>query len=161
MHRIPVYVHSITLDNDSNSPIMLLQELNGSRTLPIWIGVLEATVIASELERLQFSRPMTHDLLVAFIKNMGIEIVEVEISDLKDDTFYALITAKNGEIVSKIDARPSDAVAIALKTNAPIFVADQVMQKITTPSDQDAPTQTQNWDQLLENLRPEHFKYKM
>ncbi len=161
MHRIPVYVQSITLDPDSNSPILLLQELNGSRTLPIWIGVMEATAIASELERLQFTRPMTHDLLVTFIKEMGIELLEVEISEMKNDTFYAVITAKNGGIVSKIDARPSDAVAIALKTKAPIYVNDRVMQKIKMETTSDHSSQPQNWDQVLEELGPEHFKYKM
>lgn len=161
MHRIPVYVQSITLDPDSNSPVLLLQELNGSRTLPIWIGVMEATAIASELERLQFTRPMTHDLLVTFIKEMGIELLEVEITEMKNETFYAIITAKNGDLVSTIDARPSDAVAIALKTKAPIYVNEKVMQAISMKNTSDHSSQPQNWDQVLEELGPEHFKYKM
>ncbi|MEZ0328556.1 MAG: bifunctional nuclease family protein [Dissulfuribacterales bacterium] len=161
MHRIPVYVQSITLDPDSNSPVLLLQELNGSRTLPIWIGVMEATAIASELERLQFTRPMTHDLLVTFTQKMGIEILEVEISEMENDTFYAVITARNGELVSTIDARPSDAVAIALKTKAPIYVNDRVMQKVKMETASSHPSQPQNWDNVLEELGPEHFKYKM
>lgn len=161
MHRIPVYVQSITLDPDSNSPVLLLQELNGSRTLPIWIGVMEATAIASELERLQFTRPMTHDLLVTFTQKMGIEILEVEISEMKNDTFYAIITARNGELISTIDARPSDAVAIALKTKAPIYVNDRVMQKVKMETASGHPSQPQNWENALEELGPEHFKYKM
>lgn len=161
MHRIPVYVQSITLDSDSNSPVLLLQELNGVRTLPIWIGVMEATAIASELERLQFTRPMTHDLLVTITQKMGIEILEVEISEMKNDTFYAVITAKNRDLVSTIDARPSDAVAIALKTKAPIYVNEKVMQKIKMETELEHSSQPQNLNQLLEELGPEHFKYKM
>jgi len=161
MHRIPVYVKSITLDPDSNSPVMLLQELNGPRTLPIWIGVMEATAIASELERLHFTRPMTHDLLVAFIKKMGIEILEIEISEIKNDTFYALITAQHGDLTTTIDARPSDAVAIALKTKAPIYVNERVLQRIQLETAINDSSQPQNWNQLLEELGPEHFKYKM
>lgn len=161
MQRIPVYVQSVTLDSDANSPVLLLQEVNGSRILPIWIGVMEATAIASELERLQFTRPMTHDLLVTLTQKMGIEILEVEISEIKNDTFYAIITAKNGDIISTIDARPSDAVAIALKTKAPIYVNDRVMQKIKMETTSDQLSHPKNWDQVLEELGPEHFKYKM
>jgi len=161
MHRIPVYVQSITLDPDSNSPVLLLQELNGTRTLPIWIGVMEATAIASELERLQFTRPMTHDLLVTFAQKMGIEILEVEISEMKNDTFYAVITAKNHDLVSTIDARPSDAVAVALKTKAPIYVNERVMRVIQLENALNGTSQQQNLNQVLEELGPEHFKYKM
>ncbi len=166
MASVSMYVHAITLDVESNSPILILKEVGGDRTLPIWIGLLEATAIATEMEKIQFARPMTHDLLVNLLRVMGIEIPKIEVSDLKDNTYYALITLKQGDRITNVDARPSDAVAIALRANAQIFVNDSVLRK-TQPPKQDAvmetelPQQKDKWTKILEELDPKTFKYKM
>ncbi|NIA08606.1 MAG: bifunctional nuclease family protein [Nitrospiraceae bacterium] len=166
MADVSMYVHAITLDIESNSPILILKEVGGDRTLSIWIGLLEATAIATEMEKIQFARPMTHDLLVNLLKVMGIEITKVEVSDLKDNTYYAFITLKQGDHIASVDARPSDAVAIALRADAQIFVNDSVLKETQSPKqglimEADFPEEKDKWTKILEELDPKTFKYKM
>jgi bifunctional DNase/RNase len=166
MSNISMYVHAITLDTDSNSPILILKEENGERTLPIWIGLLEATAIATEMEKIEFARPMTHDLSVNLLKKMEIKIPRIEISDLKDNTYYALITLKQGDRELTVDARPSDAVAIALRAEARIFVNESVLIK-TQPTEGTAINgkrtlkEKEKWAKILEEMDPDAFKYKI
>lgn len=167
MSNIAMYVHAITLDADSNSPILILKEENGERTLPIWIGLLEATAIATEMEKIEFARPMTHDLSVNLLKKMEIKIPRIEISDLKDNTYYALITLRQGDRELTVDARPSDAVAIALRAKAQIFVNESVL-KITQPTKgtiikngEKIPAEEKKWAKILEEMDPATFKYKI
>jgi len=166
MHLLPVKIHAITMDPDSNSPILILKEEGGKRSLPIWIGLVEATAIATEMEKINFVRPMTHDLAANLLKAVGIEITRVAVTDLKDDTFYAVITLKAGGREVDVDARPSDAIAIALRTNAKIFVSEKVMQKAapqepTTLYEEDMPKEKKRLAELLEELDPQSLKYKM
>ncbi len=162
----PMLVSGLTLDPLTNSPIVILKEVDGDRTLPIWIGLLEATAIASELEGIKFSRPMTHDLLKTIIDKIDIEINKVEVCDLKNNTYYALIhLIHKGKEIS-IDARPSDALALSLRVDAPIFVDEEVIEKskqIDLTMDPEVKTeQGQKWQEILEKLDPEDFgKYKM
>ena len=167
MSNIAMYVHAITLDADSNSPILILKEENGERTLPIWIGLLEATAIATEMEKIEFARPMTHDLSVNLLKKMEIKIPRIEISDLKDNTYYALITLKQGDRELTVDARPSDAVAIALRAEAQIFVNESVL-KITQPTKgtvikngEKTPDEEGRWAKILEEMDPAAVRYKI
>ena len=162
-----MYVHAITLDADTNSPILILKEENGERTLPIWIGLLEATAIATEMEKIEFARPMTHDLSVNLLKKMEIKIPRIEISDLKDNTYYALITIKQGDRELTVDARPSDAVAIALRAEARIFVNESVL-RITQPtkgtvikSGERTPAEEKKWSKILEEMDPSAVRYKI
>ena len=161
-------ISSINMDPVTNSPIIILEEIEGKQTLPIWIGLLEATAIASEIEGVRFSRPMTHDLLKNIMDKTDIKINRIEICDLKDNTYYALIhmTMKNETL--SIDSRPSDAIAIALRTKAPIFVSDEVLKKskqIEATKEgvaTDKSEQGKKWQDILEKLNPEDFgKYKM
>ena len=167
MSNISMYVHAITLDADSNSPILILKEENGERTLPIWIGLLEATAIATEMEKIEFTRPMTHDLSVNLLKKMEIKIPRIEISDLKDNTYYALITLKQGDRELTVDARPSDAVAIALRAEARIFVNESVLRIIqptegtVIKSGERTPTEEKKWAKILEEMDPATVKYKI
>jgi bifunctional DNase/RNase len=163
-----VKISSLNMDPVTNSPIIILKEIEGEETLPIWIGLLEATAIASEIEGVKFSRPMTHDLLKNVIDKMDIKVKKVEICDLKDNTYYAFIhLTKNGKTLT-IDSRPSDAIALALRTEAPIFVSDEVLEKSkemeaakeSVPVDKSE--QGKKWQDILEKLDPEDFgKYKM
>lgn len=154
-------ISEIAIDSLTNSPILILKELDGERTLPIWIGLLEANAIASELKGVRFSRPMTHDLLKNIMELIGAKVNKVEICDLKDNTYYALIhiTHKGKEI--SIDARPSDAMALSLRMNAPIFVSEEVINKssqINLKSEpEDKSEQGKKWQKILENLDPEDF----
>ena len=161
-------ISSLNMDQVTNSPIIILKEIEGERTLPIWIGLLEATAIASEIEGVKFSRPMTHDLLKSFMDKTDIKVNKIEICDLRDNTYYALIHLTSRGKTLSIDSRPSDAIALALRARAPIFVSDEVLKKskqieVTEESvAADKSKQGKKWQDVLEKLRPEDFgKYKM
>jgi len=156
----------LTIDPFTNSPIMILKDVASDKAVPIWIGLLEATAIASELENIKFSRPMTHDLLKNIMELMETQVRKVEVCDLRDNTYFALIYLSRGGSEVTIDARPSDAIAIALRTKAPIFVAEVVIQKARRVdlSAKEAITSddAKKWTEILESLDPEDFgKYKM
>lgn len=158
---IRMIVQGLTIDPASNSPILILKEPEGERSLPIWIGLLEATAIASELEKVAFARPMTHDLLRNVITSLDHSITKVEVVDLKDNTFYALVHLLGPEGERVIDARPSDAVALALRAEAPIFVAPKVLEAAGGAEAVASPDEDK-WKDLLEKMDPEDFgKYKM
>ncbi len=159
-------VSGLTIDPFTNSPIMILKDVASDKAVPIWIGLLEATAIASELENIKFSRPMTHDLLKNIMELMETQVTKVEVCDLRDNTYFALIYLSRGGNEITIDARPSDAIAIALRTKAPIFVADVVIKKARRVdlSAQEAITteDAKKWTEILEGLDPDDFgKYKM
>lgn len=156
-------VKGLTLDPLTSMPVILLKDLKGRKTIPIWIGILEASAIAAELERVTLSRPMTHDLLRNVIRTLGADVIMVEVNDLRDNTFYATIYLKKGKKEIAVDARPSDAIALALRVNCPIFVSDKVIDRskridLTTK----IKTEKGDWEGILEKLTPEDFgKYKM
>jgi len=162
----PMAISGLTVDPLTNSPIVILKEIDGERTLPIWIGLLEATAIASELEGIKFSRPMTHDLLKNIMGLIEVKVNRVEVCELKNNTYYALIhLSHKGKDIS-IDARPSDALALSLRVNAPIFVAEEVInqsKQIDLKAEpEDKSEQGKKWQEILEKLNPEDFgKYKM
>jgi len=145
---------------------MILKDVDSDKAVPIWIGLLEATAIASELENIKFSRPMTHDLLKTVIDVMEVEVKRIEVCDLKDNTYYALIFLNNKDKEISIDARPSDAIALALRTKAPIFVEELVIQKsrrVDLRGQEVVTTEEgKKWTEILESLDPDDFgKYKM
>ncbi|OQY50391.1 MAG: hypothetical protein B6240_01750 [Desulfobacteraceae bacterium 4572_87] len=162
----PMSISGLTVDPITNSPIVILREIDGDATLPIWIGLLEATAIASELEGIKFSRPMTHDLLKNMMDMVHIRVTRIEICDLRDNTYYARINFDfNGKKMS-IDARPSDAIALSLRLDAPIFVSEDVINRSTQidlkSEAQDKTEKGKKWQEILENLDPDDFgKYKM
>jgi bifunctional DNase/RNase len=163
---IPMAISGITVDPLTNSPIVILKAVEGDQTLPIWIGLLEATAIASELEGIKFSRPMTHDLFRNMMEMVDIKVLKIEVCDLKNNTYYALIHFSQGEREMTIDARPSDALALSLRVNAPIFVAEKVIDKSSQidlkAEPEDKSEEGKKWQDILEKLNPEDFgKYKM
>ena len=165
MYRTMV-VSGLTMDPVTNSPIVILKEINGEKTLPIWIGLLEATAIASELEGVKFSRPMTHDLLKNMMELINVKVIKIEVCDLKNNTYYALIHFRMGDKEMSIDARPSDALALSLRVNAPIFVAEKVIDQSSQidlkAEPEDKSEQGKKWQDILEKLNPDDFgKYKM
>ncbi len=159
-------VYGLTIDPFTNAPIVILKDLEEKNALPIWIGVLEASAIATELEKIQFSRPMTHDLLKEILKSMDITVPRVEVNDLRENIYYATIHMVSKDKTIVIDARPSDAIALALRTSSPIFVDKKVLDKSRNidlrsgSGKKDA--SSKDLIDMIENLSPESFgKYKM
>jgi bifunctional DNase/RNase len=154
------------MDPASNTPIIILKSEEDEQAVPIWIGLLEATSIASALQNIKYDRPMTHDLLKNFADTLEISIVKVEVCDLKDNTFYARIYFVSKDQSFDIDARPSDAIALALRFKAPIYVEDSVMQKSKITDSEaevvDTSEEGKKWADYLANLSPDDFgKYKV
>lgn len=159
-------VTGLVMDPQTNTPILILKDVQDETTLPIWIGLLEATSIATEIEKIQFPRPMTHDLIKNCFELLNVTVERIEVCDLKNNTYYALIYIRNHDRVSTIDARPSDAIAIALRTRAPIYVKDEVISKYQKSDESTRPLfdkeNKEKWADILDQLNPEDFsKYKM
>ena len=161
-----VNIASMAIDPTSNTPIIILKSIKGDQAVPIWIGLLEATSIASALRDIKFDRPMTHDLFKNFVDNLEMAVSKVEVCDLKDNTFYARIYFVSKDKSFDMDARPSDAIAIALRFGAPIYVDDKIFDKSQMlESDYEVLNKSEDgkkWAEYLENLNPEDFgKYKV
>jgi bifunctional DNase/RNase len=159
-------VSGLAMDPNTNTPILILKDPQGDASLPIWIGLLEATSIATELEKIRFPRPMTHDLIKTLFDLLKVQVEKVEVCDLRDNTYYALIHLRDSQQSIPIDARPSDAIAIALRTNSPIYVKETVLIKSQKPEESAQPVfnrdEADKWSEILESLDPEDFsKYKM
>jgi len=160
--EIEMKIRGLMMDPVTNMPIVILKDVGGNALLPIWVGVYEANAIALEIEKVATPRPMTHDLLKSVLLGLRTGIRKVVVNDLKDDTFYALIwLERNGELIS-IDSRPSDALALALRLDCPIYVEDTVLKssKLTgIGSDKVNQEELRKW---LENLNDEELgRYKM
>jgi bifunctional DNase/RNase len=154
---VEMKVKFLTFDSTSNGFVVLLMDLSDKTGLPIWIGPFEANAIAMKLKKIGSHRPMTHDLIKNVLKGLESQVVKIVVNDLKENTYYALIhlNRKGEEIV--IDSRPSDAIAIALSVDAPIFVSKQVIEKARTIDMEKQGDQLKEW---LEKLNPDDFKYK-
>ena len=157
-------VGGLTLDPVTKTPIVILKDRDNKLNLPIWIGLLEATAMATELEGIKMARPMTHDLLRNVLSEVGATVECVEITDLKDNTYFALIHLRINGARHTIDSRPSDALALALRIDCPIFVEEQVLKSSNSRSQSNAADKINNEDvkRWLENLPDEDLgKYKM
>jgi len=164
LHKVSIA--GLTMDPASNTPIIILKSEKNNQAIPIWIGLLEATSIASALQNIKYERPMTHDLFKNFTELLDISISKIEVCDLKDNTFYAKIYFISKEGNFEMDARPSDAIALALRFDAPIFVADEIMQKSKMGDGEaevlDTSEEGKKWADYLESLSPEDFgKFKI
>jgi uncharacterized protein len=169
---IEVKVQSLGLDRSNNNPVVILQEEEGERILPIWIGPGEASAIAMQLAEWSFSRPLTHDLLVSVLRGLGGSLERVLITRVVDNTYFAeLIIQRNGDVVS-VDARPSDSIAVALRLNARIFAEEDLLERATVeiaedepvsldPEGEDPPERSkdpaQDLKEYLKKLNPEDF----
>ena len=162
---VEMKVAGIVLDPVTNVPIVVLRDLEEKTTVPIWIGLVEASAIAMELEKIKIQRPLTHDLIKNLLSELRVEVVRIEVTDLKDNTYFALIHLTTGDRSLAVDSRPSDAIALALRTGSPILVETKVIEKSQQLDSKDAAFTQENkdkWTEILENLNPEDFgKYKM
>ncbi len=166
---IEMKVGGLTLDPVTKTPIVILKDAENKLNLPIWIGLMEATSMATELEGIKMARPMTHDLLHNTIKEVGGRVEAIEVTSLQDNTYYAAIRLKVGERDIAVDSRPSDAISLALRTKCPILVATQVLESSSVlqqmeDSEEEADLSSvsrDKWAEILEKMSPDDFKYKM
>jgi bifunctional DNase/RNase len=168
---IQMSVGGLTLDPVTKTPIVILKDTENKLNLPIWIGLLEATAMATEIEGIKMARPMTHDLLKNILGEVGCAVESIEITELKENTYYAIVHLKLSGRDLLIDSRPSDAIALALRTKSPIYVAKAVLEASSvlqqTEEGKDAAVENvsnvskEKWAEILEKMAPEDFKYKM
>ena len=166
---IEMRVGGLTLDPVTKTPIVILKDTDNKLNLPIWVGLMEATAMATELEGIKMARPMTHDLLRAVVDTLGGVVEAIEVTDLKDSTYYAVIYLEVGGRKVSVDARPSDAISLALRSKSPIFVAKKVLeassnvqQKVEEPQEHNLSNVARDkWAEILERMSPDDFKYKM
>jgi bifunctional DNase/RNase len=155
-------VSGLTVDPFTNTPIVLLKDLQERETVPIWIGFFEASAIGAQLEKVQIARPMTHDLMKNLLDTLKVQVTRVEVTDLHDNTFYAIIHLDMGGRHFAIDARPSDAIALALRAGASIYVHEEVIAKSRKIDMLQQKEGEEALDDLLDGLSSKDFgKYKM
>ncbi|MGH7268727.1 MAG: bifunctional nuclease family protein [Candidatus Rokuibacteriota bacterium] len=158
---VEMKVRGLALDPVSNMPIIILRDEDEKRSLPIWVGIFEANAIALELEKIATPRPMTHDLIKNILESVEAKVEKIVVNDLRDNTFFALIHLRLGEEEITVDSRPSDAIALALRVGAPIFVDEDVVRRAKSvevaPKESDDQEKLKEW---LENLKPEDFGKK-
>ena len=160
---VEVRIRGLTLDPATSMPIVVLKDVASETVMPIWVGIFEANAIALEIEKVAVPRPMTHDLAKNLMRHLNASLERIVISELRDDTFFAVLWLRQGDEPLAIDARPSDAIALALRADCPIYVSEQVMQtaKLNTTGPPEGPTaeQLRGW---LEGLNDDDLgRYKM
>jgi len=187
-NAIEMYVAGLVLDPNTQAPVVVLKDEAGSVHIPIWIGIAEATSIASAIKQLPMARPLTHDLMYEIFQQLGVKVERVVITELRDSTYYAELILSIGDRAAILDSRPSDAIAVALRASAPIFVAERVIDQAKASfsvmpqggatggepesggeesdavkaSGQDfKQIDKDRWREILEKLDPEDFKFKM
>lgn len=164
---IEMKVTGLTIDPFTNMPIVILKDSKEKFTLPIWVGFIEASAIASEIENIKLSRPMTHDLLRNVLEMLGVKVIDVKVIDLADNTFYAKMSLEKDGKTMDVDCRPSDGIAVAMRSKSPILVSKVVIEKsrkidMSLSAMDNDEERKKKWTEILESLSPEDFgKYKM
>jgi hypothetical protein len=160
--EVEMKIRGLMMDPVTNMPIVVLKDARGSAILPIWVGMYEANAIALEIEKVQTPRPMTHDLLRNLLLGLDVQVQKVVVSELKDDTFYALIWMQRDGQSMSMDSRPSDALALALRVDCPIFVEDEVLKNSKISSALAEKTTNEELRKWLEGLSDDDLgRYKM
>jgi bifunctional DNase/RNase len=153
-------IYGVSFDMVGKQPIVLLKTVSGNKFLPIWIGHAEAAAILMKLQGAQTPRPMTHDLVSDMLGELNAQVAKITVTELKDNTFYALITLKSNAAEIEIDSRPSDALALAVRTNAPIFAADKVIEDSAIEFEhevEDTEEVVEKFKEFLDSVSPEDF----
>ncbi len=159
---IEMKVFGLALDEDTQAPVLVLQDEEDTRTLPIWIGAREAMAISLQLNQVTRPRPMTHDLLLSSITALGGVVRSISVNSLSEGTFYATVNVERGGESIAIDARPSDAVALALRAQAPILVEPGVFEALSVSKSRPTTAEGEDkWADILESFNPSDTKYKM
>ena len=160
--EVEMKIRGLMMDPVTNMPIVILKDVNGNTILPIWVGIYEANAIALEIEKVQTPRPMTHDLIKTLLLGLHTGVRKVVVSELRDDTFYAIIwLEKDGQLIT-VDSRPSDALALALRLDCPIYVEDAVLKSSKTAGSVSDKVNNDELRKWLEQLNDEDLgRYKM
>lgn len=159
---VEMKVQGLFFDSETNQSIVILKDEASGKALPIWVGLFEANAITMGLEHTWTPRPMTHDLLKSVIEGLNANVLQIAVSDLRSNTFYAVISLQVDGRTVEIDARPSDAIALALRSNAPIFVAEKVLESAGQVDPKAKKEASDKWiDDLFDKLKPEDFKTEM
>jgi bifunctional DNase/RNase len=160
--EVEMKIRTLMMDPVTQMPIVILRDMSGDTILPIWVGPYEANAIALEIEKVSTARPMTHDLIKTLLSGLDTHVKKVVVNELKDETFYALIwLEKDGQTIS-VDSRPSDALALALRTDCPIFVDESVLKNSKMTANSSDRVQSEELRRWLEQLNDEDFgRYKM
>jgi bifunctional DNase/RNase len=157
-------VFGLALDEQSQVPVLVLKDLEGEKVLPIWIGAMEAMAISLALNEVNLPRPMTHDLLLSCIRHLESDVRRVDVVRLEEGTYFAEIEIARGEGTRRVDSRPSDAIALALRAKAPIFVDEKILEEVAKEGKGATPVlkseEAEKWNELLERFE-EDSKYKM
>jgi len=160
--EVEMKIRGLMMDPVTNMPIVILKENDSEAVLPIWVGVYEANAIALEIEKVSTPRPMTHDLLRNLLVGLEATVAKVVVTELRDDTFYAVIWLDRGGEIITIDARPSDAIALALRMDCPIFVEDDVLKNSKQAANLSERASSDDLRKYLENLGDDDMgRYKM
>ena len=160
--EVEMKIRGLMMDPVSNMPIVILKDVNGSSVLPIWVGIYEANAIALEIEKVSTPRPMTHDLIKTLLLGLSANVQKVVVNELKEDTFYALIWLERGGEIISVDSRPSDALALALRLDCPIYVDDTVLKSSKLAASMAEKVNTDELRRWLEGLSDEDLgRYKM
>jgi bifunctional DNase/RNase len=156
---IEMKVMGIAIDTASGSPIIVLNDKENRKALPIWIGSAEASAIIRKIENIKVLRPMTHDLIIDVVEKTGYEVTRVEINDVEKDTYFSTIFLSNGENEVTIDSRPSDAIAVAIRVEAPIFVSAKVLAdgSVSCDSEKDE-EESQEFKNFIQSIKPSDFE---
>ncbi len=155
---VEMKVAGIAIDAKNHTPVVVLRDLNDRRAIPIWVTKEAASAILQALEGRKMVRPMTHDLLANFVDTWDVEVEKIVIHGIKEQTFYAIISTRKGEIKKEIDARPSDAIALALRLNAPIWVMEEVISEASMAVNEEADVMEQvAFKNFLESVQPSDF----
>jgi bifunctional DNase/RNase len=157
---VEVTLVGVRVELPTNQPIVLLKERDGTRFLPIWIGAVEATAIAFALQGVVTQRPMTHDLLKNIVDELGVTVEGIDITELREGTFYALIRMRAHGQPYEVSSRPSDAIALAVRAGAPIFAAEEVLEEasISMREDESEETEVEKFREFLDQVTPEDFR---
>lgn len=163
---VEMHIAGLAVDEGNQAPVLLLRNVEQTTVLPIWIGAMEAMSISLALNKVDFHRPMTHDLLLNVIRELGVTLAAVEVTRIEEGTFYAELVVMKGEDTLRIDSRPSDAIAMAVRCECPILVAEEVLEQAGTPDIGKYETvfngeSGEDWAEELEKLSPDETKYKM
>jgi uncharacterized protein len=160
--EVEMKVKSLMMDPVTQMPIVILRDPSGDSVLPIWVGLFEANAIALQLEKVATPRPMTHDLLRSVISTMEAKVERIVITDLKENTFFAIVHLNHNGHALRVDSRPSDAIALALRTESPIYVSKEVIDKARRTDLRDEPGESERLRKWLEKLDPQDLgKYEM
>jgi bifunctional DNase/RNase len=156
---IPVRIHSLSIDESSDQPVVILKELEGERLVPIWIGHYEATAILLAIQGIEPPRPMTHDLMYAMVGELGYILERIEITRLEEGTFFAALILRGEERTLAVDARPSDSIALAVRAKCPIVMAEEVIVEagVVLESQTDTEAEVAQFRDFLEHISPEDF----